>query len=390
MLAIGTGYLSAINAEVVLQPFLQEVVNEVGGSSSVTVLDETDIVYIAHASLNRAIRLTAGAGSRYPAYPTSMGRVLLAFQPESAIDAYFERAPLRRLTEQTETNPAALRRILKEVRTKGYAAIQDELDYGIVSVRAADLRTARPDRRGSELFGRHQPAGPRHDDQEAPAGAQAGRAPHRGHAHAAPGAHELGRVGGVRLRALARRRSRGPADAKSRAPRRLTLGAALIRLQSSISVVVWSSVRPSLVAQHHDGSCHLRCLLLIRPRPLRICASRCCPRGTRIVETVARHRASAGTRRATDRSTSSDRRPSPILNRVGVDAREALDHLERITRRHQTTVPGHANRPVEVGGLHDQRVTFPMTAREPVCWRTAGDTGARPSSGMMRVSWIIS
>ena len=133
VLAIGTGYLSAINAEVVLQPFLQEVVNEVGGSSSVSVLDELDIVYIAHASLNRAIRLTAGAGSRYPAYPSSMGRVLLAFQPESAIDAYFERATLRRLTEQTETNPAALRRIIKEVRTKGYAAIQDELDYGIVS-----------------------------------------------------------------------------------------------------------------------------------------------------------------------------------------------------------------------------------------------------------------
>jgi IclR family pca regulon transcriptional regulator len=81
VLAIGTGYLSAINAEVVLQPFLQDVVNELGGSSSVTVLDDVDIVYIAHASLNRAIRLTAGAGSRYPVYPTSMGRVLLAFQP---------------------------------------------------------------------------------------------------------------------------------------------------------------------------------------------------------------------------------------------------------------------------------------------------------------------
>src|SRR6185295_17145934 len=50
------------------------------------------LVYIAHASLNRAIRLTAGAGSRYPVYPTSMGRVLLAFQPETTIDAYFKRA----------------------------------------------------------------------------------------------------------------------------------------------------------------------------------------------------------------------------------------------------------------------------------------------------------
>jgi len=40
VLTLTSGYLSAINAEVVLQPFVQEVVNEVGGSSSVTVLDD--------------------------------------------------------------------------------------------------------------------------------------------------------------------------------------------------------------------------------------------------------------------------------------------------------------------------------------------------------------
>jgi IclR family pca regulon transcriptional regulator len=134
VLALGSGYLSAINSEVVLQPFLSDVVSQVGGSSSVTVLDDLEIVYIAHASQNRAIRLTAGAGSRYPAYPTSMGRVLLAFQPETVVDGYFRNAGLRKLTEYTETNAATLRRILREVRSRGYAAIQDELDYGIVSV----------------------------------------------------------------------------------------------------------------------------------------------------------------------------------------------------------------------------------------------------------------
>jgi IclR family pca regulon transcriptional regulator len=131
---LSSGYLSAINSEVVLQPFLREVVTQLGGSSSVTVLDDLEIVYIAHASQNRAIRLTAGAGSRYPAYPTSMGRVLLAFQSEAVVDGYLRNAPLRKLTEHTETNPTTLRRILKDVRAKGYAAIQDELDYGIVSV----------------------------------------------------------------------------------------------------------------------------------------------------------------------------------------------------------------------------------------------------------------
>jgi IclR family pca regulon transcriptional regulator len=134
VLSISSGYLSAINAEMVLQPFLQDLVNEVGGSSSVTILDDLQIVYLAHASANRAIRLTAGVAARYPAYATSMGRTLLAFQPEWVIEAYFSRAVLRKLTEHTETNATTLRRILKETREKGYTSIQDELDYGIVSV----------------------------------------------------------------------------------------------------------------------------------------------------------------------------------------------------------------------------------------------------------------
>src|SRR3954470_10343925 len=134
VLTLTSGYLSAINAEVVLQPFVQEVVNEVGGSSSVTVLDDLEIVYLAHASQNRAIRLTAGAGARYPAYATAMGRVLLAFQPEAVREDYLASGPFRKLTEHTETNPAALRNIFTMVREKGYALVQDELDYGLVSL----------------------------------------------------------------------------------------------------------------------------------------------------------------------------------------------------------------------------------------------------------------
>ena len=134
VLGISSGYLNAINAEMVLQPFLQDLVNEVGGSSSVTILDDLHIVYLAHASANRAIRLTAGVAARYPAYATSMGRVLLAYQPDWVIDAYFSRATLHKMTERTETNEVMLRKILRETRVKGYASIQDELDYGILSV----------------------------------------------------------------------------------------------------------------------------------------------------------------------------------------------------------------------------------------------------------------
>jgi IclR family pca regulon transcriptional regulator len=134
VLALSSGYLSAINASVVFQPFLQEVVNEVGGSASVTVLDDLDIVFLARASALRTIRVTAGVGARYPAYVTAMGRILLAYQPDWMIDSYFRRVQLKKLTEHTETNPHRLRQMLRAIRAKGYATSQDELDYGIVAV----------------------------------------------------------------------------------------------------------------------------------------------------------------------------------------------------------------------------------------------------------------
>ena len=208
VLAISAGYLSAINAEVVLQPFLQDMVREVGGSSSVTVLDDLEIVYIAHASANRAIRLTAGAGARYPAYPTSMGRVLLAFEPPEALDSYFQRATFSRLTQFTETNPEELRRILDGIRVNGYATVQDELDYGLVSGRRPHRRSDRPRRRRSQLLGRDQSRGPAGAAREAAAGAAPGRAAHREHAGAPSGAGQFGGIDSRRTDAEARQERR--------------------------------------------------------------------------------------------------------------------------------------------------------------------------------------
>jgi IclR family pca regulon transcriptional regulator len=144
VLALGSGYLRAINASVVLQPFLQDVVNDVGGSASVTVLDGPDIVFLARASASRTVRVTAAVGARYPAYATAMGRVLLAYRPERALDAYFAGAAFEKLTDATETSPRKLRQILKQIRVRGYASSQGELEYGIV---AAALPIFGPHRR---------------------------------------------------------------------------------------------------------------------------------------------------------------------------------------------------------------------------------------------------
>ena len=63
-----------------------------------------------------------------------MGRALLAFQSKEGLENYFRKVRLTALTEKTVTSKSALRNILAKVREERYAAIEDELDYGVVSV----------------------------------------------------------------------------------------------------------------------------------------------------------------------------------------------------------------------------------------------------------------
>src|SRR5262249_32807497 len=93
-----------------------------------------DILYLVHVSTNRMVRLAAGVGTRYPAYATSMGRAMLAFEGEDVRAQYVNTCTFTAFTEHTVSSKTALKRILEEVRSKGYAAIQDELDYGLISL----------------------------------------------------------------------------------------------------------------------------------------------------------------------------------------------------------------------------------------------------------------
>jgi IclR family pca regulon transcriptional regulator len=134
VMGFASAFLESMNLEEVVRPYLQEVRDSTGDSSSLAVLSHFDILYLVHVSTNRMVRLVAGFGTRFPAYPTSLGRVLLAHQAEQHIDKYLAEVKMHKLTDKTLTSVTQLRRILNRCRRDGYASIQDELDYGIVSV----------------------------------------------------------------------------------------------------------------------------------------------------------------------------------------------------------------------------------------------------------------
>ena len=152
VLDLAYSYLDSMNVDEALQPYLRELVQRTGDSSSVTVLEGTEIVYIANASVRRVVRLGAGVGSRFPAYPTAMGRVLLAYLPKEKLDVFFANQKFEMITEFTETNPDKIRKHLDKIRADGYGVVQDELEVGLVSLAVPLEGQLRPCVRRDELL----------------------------------------------------------------------------------------------------------------------------------------------------------------------------------------------------------------------------------------------
>lgn len=134
VMGFASAFIESMNLEEVVRPHLQEVRDRTGDSSSLAVLSNTEILYLVHVSTNRMIRLAAGFGTRFPVYPTSLGRVLLAFEEPARVEDYISKVDMAKLTTKTITSKSQFRKILAHIRKQGYASIQDELDYGIVSV----------------------------------------------------------------------------------------------------------------------------------------------------------------------------------------------------------------------------------------------------------------
>lgn len=142
VLELGAAYLESMDIEALTSTLLDDLAQRTGDSAALSVLDGADIVYVARASARTLLRLEARVGSRFPAYATSMGRVLLAGLGPERLRAYLDQAAFAALTKHTLTDPAKLERRIDEARRLGYAAVEDELAYGVVAVAVPVLDAA--------------------------------------------------------------------------------------------------------------------------------------------------------------------------------------------------------------------------------------------------------
>jgi IclR family transcriptional regulator, pca regulon regulatory protein len=140
VLRLGYGYLASLPMWENAQSHMRQLADELRESCSMATLDGAHIVYVARVPAPRSMSITLSVGSRLPAYPTSMGRVLLAALPEQQLGSYLDTVRLEPLTPRTIVDRGALEAELVRVRQQGFAMVDGEREEGVRSA-AAPVRS---------------------------------------------------------------------------------------------------------------------------------------------------------------------------------------------------------------------------------------------------------
>jgi IclR family transcriptional regulator, KDG regulon repressor len=116
-------------------PFLQELVALSGESTHIATLYGADVIYLYKVECDHPVRLLSYVGKKNPAFCTSTGQAILAYQPKETIDRIISQG-LPAFTPRTITTPSALLEKLAQVKEQGYAISSEELHEGVTSISA--------------------------------------------------------------------------------------------------------------------------------------------------------------------------------------------------------------------------------------------------------------
>jgi IclR family transcriptional regulator, pca regulon regulatory protein len=136
VLELGRPYLSSLTLPEIALPHLRDFVADVRESSSLAILDGSDIVYVAHVAAKRIMAVSVSVGTRDPAFATSLGRALLAGQSDEWLGASLATLELEPITGSTIVEPGALLSELRVIREQGWALVDQELEEGLRALAA--------------------------------------------------------------------------------------------------------------------------------------------------------------------------------------------------------------------------------------------------------------
>lgn len=142
VLELGFSVLSSKGVWDIARPFIEHFSEDIRESVSAAVLDEYSVVYVSGTQFHRVISVGITVGRRFPAHATATGRVLLSALPDEQWPDMLGAITLTRMTDRTVTDKKEFAEILRDVRAKGWALVDQELEVGLMSIAVPVYQTS--------------------------------------------------------------------------------------------------------------------------------------------------------------------------------------------------------------------------------------------------------
>ena len=134
ILRLGFAYLATHSWIERAVPLMRELSDRLRDSTSVCILQGTEIIYVARVPTRRIMSVVLAVGSRLPAFHTSMGRVLLGFLDDCEIWRRLKSIQIEPYTHYTITDLQALFDRVRDDHERGFSMVDEELERGLRSI----------------------------------------------------------------------------------------------------------------------------------------------------------------------------------------------------------------------------------------------------------------
>jgi len=136
---LGNRAVEQIDLRARVYPFFRRLAMDAHETVHLGVLQKTSVVYLDKVEPNRRVCMSSKIGSSNPVYCASLGKAMLAFQPEETIEKIVSSIRFTRYTPNTLCSREKLVEHLGTVRRRGYAIDDEEIELGVRCIGAPIL-----------------------------------------------------------------------------------------------------------------------------------------------------------------------------------------------------------------------------------------------------------
>lgn len=136
LIYFGVTALGNLNLHKISLPVMTKLRNDTGETINLSILKGSEIMILERIQSDHLFNVNLSVGSRLPANCTSQGKAILAYLNDEKVDEIMTGFIFEKKTENTIVSMSALKNELKNVREKGYAVNDEELEKGLTAVAA--------------------------------------------------------------------------------------------------------------------------------------------------------------------------------------------------------------------------------------------------------------